>query len=97
MKIAAIIGLAALFVFLGVQIKGLYGRGVELKRELANVQEELTAREKEYAALEADYEYYKNPANLEKELRARFNYRLPDETMIVIVPKPSSSNSSSSQ
>ena len=33
--------------------------------------------------------------NLEKELRARFNYKKPGETMIIIVPEPSSTASTS--
>ena len=37
-----------------------------------------------------------NPANLEKELRARFNYREPGEKLIIIVPQAGSGSSSQS-
>ncbi len=34
-----------------------------------------------------DVEYYSNPDNLEKELRARFNLKKLDERLLIIVPE----------
>jgi hypothetical protein len=31
--------------------------------------------------------YFSDPRNLEKELRARFNYRLPYEKLIIVIPE----------
>ena len=38
--------------------------------------------------LASDIEYLKNPENLVKELKAQFNYRAPDEKLLIIVPSP---------
>jgi len=37
--------------------------------------------------LQGDVEYLSDPHNLEKELRARFNYRSPNEKLIIVVPQ----------
>ena len=36
--------------------------------------------------LQEENQYPSNPANLEKELRARYNYKKPGETMVIIIP-----------
>ncbi len=41
------------------------------------------------ADFQTDVQYLANPVNLEKELRSRFNYKKPGETMIIIVPEQS--------
>ena len=41
---------------------------------------------------QSELDYYLNPVNLEKELRARFNYRAPDEKLIILVPRGSSTS-----
>ncbi len=82
--------LAGLLMFLVGQMWYFYERGEEANRQLKTVEAELEKSKHEQAALMADRDYYKNSANLEKELRARFNYRAPGETMIVIVESASS-------
>jgi len=37
--------------------------------------------------LDEKIEYFSEPRNLEKELRARFNYRLPFEKLIIVIPE----------
>ena len=90
MKIGAAIGLGILIILMMVQIGVFYVRERDLEKNYAQVVESAKKADAEYAKLEADYHYYQNPANLEKELRARFNYHSPDEKLIVIVPKVSS-------
>lgn len=46
----------------------------------------LSALEIDSRNLKADLEYLADPANLEKELRSRFNYKNPGEKLIIIVP-----------
>lgn len=46
----------------------------------------LSALEIDSRNLKADLEYLADPANLEKELRGRFNYKNPGEKLIIIVP-----------
>ena len=93
MRLFIIFILSGLLVFLVVQMWYFYERGVAASGSLREFQAELEKAKREHTSLEADYEYYQNTANLEKELRGRFNYRDPDEKMIIIVPNQSSSSS----
>ena len=79
----------ALFVLLaiGMQLFGLNARRNEAAAKLSSVAGELLAVEEENIKLQADILYYANPDNLEKELRARFNYKSPGEELIIVVPK----------
>lgn len=96
MRIGAIIGLSVLIILTFVQIGVFYRREKALEDNFAQVLESAKRAEEEYKTLQADYQYYQNPANLEKELRARFNYHSPDEKLIVIVSKPSSTAATAS-
>jgi cell division protein FtsB len=89
---AAILG--ALLIFLIVQMWYFYERGEVAGEDLERLTASLQKAKEEQEVLRADHEFYQNPANMEKELRARFNYRAPDETMIVIVEKSTSTASS---
>jgi hypothetical protein len=90
MKIGAVIGLSAFIILMLIQIGSFYKQQHALEADLVQVMEQAKKADADYKSLQADYEYYQNPANLEKELRSRFNYHSPDEKLIVIVPKPSS-------
>ena len=89
MRIVAVIALSILIILMGIQAGLFYTKKVTLEKQHAQVIEQAKQADAEYKTLEADYQYYQNPANLEKELRARFNFHLPDEKLIVIVPKAS--------
>lgn len=92
MKIAAIIGLSLVLVILGVQAFSFVRQVNQLGAAYASAQEELTKAQAQEANLQDEQQYLANPANLEKELRARFNYVNPGETMIIIVPSSSASS-----
>ena len=77
----------ALLVAIGTQLFGLHKRRNETAIKLSSIEEELRTMEEENRKLQADISYYANPDNLEKELRARFNYKLPGEELIIVVPK----------
>ena len=59
---------------------------VELNKNIVHRQNFDDTNLKDNDKLEEDIEYFKDPRNLEKEARARFNYRAPNEKMIMIVP-----------
>lgn len=42
--------------------------------------------------LRQEIDYFKNPANLEKEARSVLNYKRPDEKMAIIVDNPQNQN-----
>jgi len=86
MKIAAIVGLSLVLVFLGVNVYSFVKQENSLGTSLADVQARLTKAQADETSLQAEKQYLANPVNLEKELRARFNYKLPGEKMVIIVP-----------
>lgn len=95
MKALVMIILSVFFIFLAVQVWSFRGRALTTEKKYHELQAELDQVQRDHEKLQADYEYYLNPANLEKELRARFNYRGTDEKLIVIVPARSSTATSS--
>ena len=58
-----------------------------LVKETAIVTDELDFVEGDSGKLREKIEYFSHPRNLEKELRARFNYRLPFEKLIIVIPE----------
>jgi len=54
-------------------------------KELKNNEERRIALEKENEFLRARIDYFKNPANLEKEARSLLNYKKPGEKLAIIV------------
>ena len=97
MKIAAIVILSIGLIFLGVQIVSFLKQEHQLGSDLSDVQTRLTKAQADQATLQEESQYLANPANLEKELRARFNYKKPGETMVIIVPPQSSTASGTQQ
>lgn len=94
MKVLLVALVSAFLAFLIVQIYSFRRQGVAAEESLEALRAQLVKAEEERARLEGDLEYYGNPANLEKELRSKFNYRRPDERIIVIVPPPASATTS---
>jgi len=87
-----------IYIVFGIILLGLltqvYKMGSErwaLSKEMKKVNKELKLVETDNTDLKEKIGYYSNPRNLEKELRARFNYRLPNEKLIIVVPKKGSS------
>ncbi len=81
-----VIGLLCLLL-LGVGGAELYVLNQE-RRTLASEVEALKSRLNDLRAendlLRADIQYFSNPDNLEKELREKWNYRRPEEKLIII-------------
>jgi hypothetical protein len=94
MKIVAIIGLSLVLIFLGVNVYSFVKQENSLGASLADVQARLTKAQADETSLQAEKQYLANPVNLEKELRARFNYKNAGEKMIIIVPLGASSTTS---
>ena len=89
-----------IYIVFGIILLGLltqvYKMGSEgwvLRKEVKEVNKELVLVESDNADLKEKIGYYSNPRNLEKELRARFNYRLPNEKLIIVVPKKEATSS----
>ena len=83
--------LILLVVILGVQIYLSSGVERKLSEEYKVLQAKLLKVTEDNQKLQAELEYLSDPNNLEKELRARFNYRGEGEKMFIIVPPSGSS------
>ncbi len=95
MKLIAAVILSGLLIFLGTQIYAFLGKEKALQKDFSDLKARLDAAKLDEAKLQADLNYYLNPANLEKELRARFNYKAPDEKLLILVPRNNSTTASS--
>ena len=93
MKIASIVVLSLFLIVLGVQVFYFVRQEWQLSGQLADVQANLVKAQTQETTLQNETQYLSNPANLEKELRARFNYKKPGETMVIIVPAAKSTTS----
>lgn len=80
--------LAAILVMAG-WLYQIYQQKSDLAKQLEAVSRQLTPLAKENKKLIEEINYLKNEDNLEKELRARFNYVQSGEKLIIIVPKQS--------
>lgn len=87
MKRLIYVGFAVLFGAVAYQIYTLDSDRRGLSRETAVVTDELDFVQEDSDELRKQIEYFSNPRNLEKELRARFNYRLPFEKLIIVIPE----------
>jgi cell division protein FtsB len=91
MKLFFAIALASIVLLIGVQIFSFLQEQRTLSQNLEDVNARLTTAKTQEANLQEQMQYLSNPANLEKELRAQFNYKKPGETMIIIVSPQASS------
>lgn len=72
---------------MGFNLYRLYNQKIALEKDLNKVSEQFQPLSGENKELAAEIDYFQNPDNLEKELRSRFNYAAPGETMVIIIPK----------
>jgi len=91
MRNAVIAFLLLVLIFFGLQIHSLYLQNSGAAVIYNQTKQELFKAKEDALKISSDLNYFLNPVNLEKELRARFNYKLPDEKLIIIVPKTSTS------
>lgn len=83
-----------IYVVFALALGGLLGKAYDLNLERRTLKAQMTETQDEVALIQSDneelysqIEYYSDPHNLEKELRARFNYRLPNEKLIIVIPE----------
>ena len=95
MKILVTVILVGFLTFLTYEIYSFTRRAHDAETTQQNLEAQLKQTQSDKSALEREFDYAKRPENMEKELRARFNYRGAGEKMIIIVPEPSSSSATS--
>ena len=84
-RIITIVLLLILSVLL-YQVYQLYRYQGGLQKVFSDLSLRVAALRTESLNLQADLNYFKEPENLEKELRAKFNYKNPGEKLIIVVP-----------
>ncbi len=83
----AIIGLLILVLTaVSAQVYFIFKERNELKADISVLNSRIESLTKENAGLRSDIEYFSHPENLQKELKSKFNYKLPDEKMLIVVP-----------
>lgn len=70
--------------FLGIQLFNFYKGNSILSLKLREATAEATKLNSENLQLKADIQYFGEPENLAKELRAKFDYKKPGEKLIKI-------------
>jgi cell division protein FtsB len=85
-RILTFVILGVIFIFISVELVLMYVDARSLKKENETVEQKLQAVQKENVEIQNDWNYYQSPDNLEKNLREKFNYKKPGETMIIVVP-----------
>jgi len=64
----------------------MFGKGRDMGDQLQASKEKMELLSKENEELQAQLNYFSHEENLEKELRAKFNYKKPDEKIMIITP-----------
>lgn len=85
-KILIYLSFGTVVALLSYELYGLNLESQRAKADFSNLNSEKQALAKDNEVLQADIKYFSDPHNLEKELRARFNVRLPGEKLIIVVP-----------
>lgn len=84
MKMAILVILVVILIAVGWQVFSLAKDNRKVKDEFKKLANQLELVKKENDTLKEELDYYSKPENLVKELRARFNYKISDEKLIII-------------
>lgn len=86
MKAALAVILIMVLAGLLVQVYFIFKEKSQLQAEILDLSKRIDFLKEENITIKSEIEYFSHPVNLEKELREKFNYRKPDEKMIIVVP-----------
>jgi len=86
MRVFIIIILSVILMLVITELYFLIKERNQLRADLDNLNRRLQAFLKENTDIQSEIEYFSHPENLEKELKAKFNYKKPNEKMMIIVP-----------
>ncbi|MFA5386398.1 MAG: septum formation initiator family protein [Candidatus Paceibacterota bacterium] len=81
---AILVILVVVLIAVGWQVFSMAKENKKVKDEFNKLASQLETVKKENDTLKEELDYYSKPENLLKELRARFNYKISDEKMIII-------------
>lgn len=84
--------LTLFLILILAQIYAFWEKRDEERMQFEAAEAALQKAREDQGRLTRDFDYYLHPENLEKELRARFNYKAPDEKTIILVPQSTTTN-----
>jgi len=84
MKIVVWFAAVLILAAISVQLYNLYTGNGTLLSDLEKARGKAALLKEENTRLKADVEYFSEPENLAKELKARFDYKKPGEKLIKI-------------
>lgn len=85
-RIAIITIFVIILGFAGYQAKVMSNNFNDLNAKYGSVKKEASILNAENIKLKKNVDYLNIPENIIKEIKARFNYRFPDEKLIIVVP-----------
>jgi len=86
MKIIALTIIIIFICFILYEAYIYYTKLKSKKAEYENLNKKLNAVKKNYEELQSKLNFYAHTANLLKEVRTKFNFKLPGENLLIIVP-----------
>jgi cell division protein FtsL len=95
MKIIILTIIIIFICFILYEVYIYYNKLQDKKAEYENLKQKLDRVKKTYNELNSKLNYFSNNENLLKELRKEFNYKLPDEKFLILVPPKESSTETS--
>lgn len=91
MKFFLTLFFAVIFVVAGFQVYHLFTQRESLEGEINKLEVQANILDSQNKRLSEDIEYFGHEENLLKEFKAKFNYRAPDEKLIILVPREEAS------
>ena len=76
----------AVLVIAGFEVYDLFAQRESLSREIMKLETQANILDAQNGRLLEDVDYYSHDENLVKEFKSKFNYRAPDEKLIILVP-----------
>ena len=76
----------AVLVIAGLEVFDLFAQRESLAQEIETFETQANILDAQNERLLEDIEYFSHDENLVKEFKSKFNYRAPDEKLIILVP-----------
>lgn len=87
MKLGVLFILIILLAAVAAQVYLFAVKEKKVGADFSELEKNIKEASDKNSSFRAQLEYYLNPVNLEKELKARFNYKRSGEKVIIIVPR----------
>ncbi len=78
--------LIAVLVIAGLEVFDLFDQQKALEKEIIKFETQANILDAQNGRLLEDIEYFSREENLLKEFKSKFNYRAPDEKLIILIP-----------